>query len=230
MAVGLAEGSVAPSAESSWMRCVVASLGVVLVVVVVVVAAPGQSSHVVERAGESRRALLARLHPFTRANLPGSADGPNSAQPCPTLDPSAVVRCSGPRCLCAAPLLPLLLAERLFCPRCHCLSLLRVLVKLACWSLYVTPALHTPRTPFRAVASCQLGPRSPLCCNQSHRSDHRDLLRAMPRQMGGVRGGLTLEKLASYDDVITDALVDKVSRNPAAARHRGRGALRERLG
>lgn len=35
----------------------------------------------------------------------------------------------------------------------------------------------------------------------------------MPRQIGGVRGGLTLEKLASYDDVITDALVDKVSRN-----------------
>ena len=34
----------------------------------------------------------------------------------------------------------------------------------------------------------------------------------MPRQVGGVRGGLTLEKLASYDDVITDALVDKVSR------------------
>jgi len=32
----------------------------------------------------------------------------------------------------------------------------------------------------------------------------------MPRQTGGVRGGLTLEKLASYDDVITDALVDKV--------------------
>ncbi|KZM23515.1 [Histone H3]-lysine(4) N-trimethyltransferase [Ascochyta rabiei] len=32
----------------------------------------------------------------------------------------------------------------------------------------------------------------------------------MPRQLGGVRGGLTLEKLASYDDVITDALVDKV--------------------
>ncbi|KAJ4395730.1 histone lysine methyltransferase Set9 [Didymella pomorum] len=32
----------------------------------------------------------------------------------------------------------------------------------------------------------------------------------MPRQIGGVRGGLTLEKLASYDDVITDALVDKV--------------------
>jgi hypothetical protein len=25
------------------------------------------------------------------------------------------------------------------------------------------------------------------------------------------KGGLTLEKLASYDDVITDALVDKVS-------------------
>ncbi|KAJ4334574.1 histone lysine methyltransferase Set9 [Ascochyta clinopodiicola] len=32
----------------------------------------------------------------------------------------------------------------------------------------------------------------------------------MPRQLGGIRGGLTLEKLASYDDVITDALVDKV--------------------
>ncbi|KAF1357239.1 histone-lysine N-methyltransferase SET9 [Lizonia empirigonia] len=32
----------------------------------------------------------------------------------------------------------------------------------------------------------------------------------MPRQNGGVRGGLTLEKLALYDDVITDALVDKV--------------------
>ncbi|KAF1925696.1 uncharacterized protein M421DRAFT_423530 [Didymella exigua CBS 183.55] len=32
----------------------------------------------------------------------------------------------------------------------------------------------------------------------------------MPRQLGGVRGGLTLEKLASYDDVITDAMVDKV--------------------
>lgn len=61
-------------------------------------------------------------------------------------------------------------------------------------------------------------------------SDNCDLLRAMPRQIGGVRGGLTLEKLASYDDVITDALVDKVSRNPAAARHLGRGGLEERLG
>lgn len=52
----------------------------------------------------------------------------------------------------------------------------------------------------------------------------------MPRQIGGVRGGLTLEKLASYDDVITDALVDKVSRNPAAARRFGRRRLGERLG
>lgn len=34
----------------------------------------------------------------------------------------------------------------------------------------------------------------------------------MPRYAGGARGGLTLEKLASYDDVITDALIDKVSR------------------
>lgn len=48
-------------------------------------------------------------------------------------------------------------------------------------------------------------------------SHHCDLLRTMPRQIGGVRGGLTLEKLASYDDVITDALIDKVSRNLAGA-------------
>lgn len=49
----------------------------------------------------------------------------------------------------------------------------------------------------------------------------------MPRQNGGVRGGLTLEKLASYDDVITDALVDKVSRNLAVRRHVGRGESNE---
>jgi histone-lysine N-methyltransferase SUV420H len=34
--------------------------------------------------------------------------------------------------------------------------------------------------------------------------------------------GLTLEKLASYDDVITDALVDKVGFNTARARQRVR--------
>lgn len=52
----------------------------------------------------------------------------------------------------------------------------------------------------------------------------------MPRQIGGVRGGLTLEKLASYDDVITDTLVDKVSRNWAEAQHLGRVGPREQLG
>jgi hypothetical protein len=41
---------------------------------------------------------------------------------------------------------------------------------------------------------------------------------------------LTLEKLASYDDVITDALVDKVSRNRAEARHLGRGRWTGQLG
>lgn len=51
----------------------------------------------------------------------------------------------------------------------------------------------------------------------------------MPRQIGGVRGGLTLEKLASYDDVITDALVDKVSRNLVAARQLGRVALAKQM-
>lgn len=60
-------------------------------------------------------------------------------------------------------------------------------------------------------------------------SDYWDPLRAMPRQIGGVRGGLTLEKLASYDDVITDALVDKVSRNPAGAHRLGRRGPGERL-
>jgi hypothetical protein len=40
----------------------------------------------------------------------------------------------------------------------------------------------------------------------------RDSGAAMARQLGGVRGGLTLEKLASFDDLITDALVDTVSR------------------
>jgi histone-lysine N-methyltransferase SUV420H len=34
----------------------------------------------------------------------------------------------------------------------------------------------------------------------------------------GEKKGLTLEKLASYDDVITDALVDKVRWHPAWAR------------
>jgi hypothetical protein len=33
----------------------------------------------------------------------------------------------------------------------------------------------------------------------------------MPSLKKEKRGGLTLEKLASYDDVITDALVDKVN-------------------
>lgn len=52
----------------------------------------------------------------------------------------------------------------------------------------------------------------------------------MPRQTGGVRGGLTLEKLASYDDVITDALVDKVSRNLIGARDASREVLRRQPG
>ena len=52
----------------------------------------------------------------------------------------------------------------------------------------------------------------------------------MPRQIVGVRGGLTLEKLASYDDVITDALVDKVSRRLEGVRLFGRGGLAEQLG
>ncbi len=33
----------------------------------------------------------------------------------------------------------------------------------------------------------------------------------MPPSKRDKKGGLTLEKLASYDDVITDALVDKVN-------------------
>jgi hypothetical protein len=47
----------------------------------------------------------------------------------------------------------------------------------------------------------------------------------MARQLGGVRGGLTLEKLASYDDLITDALVDKVSRISAHRSDSGRVRL-----
>jgi hypothetical protein len=58
-----------------------------------------------------------RSLPFTRAKLQGPAYGPNSAQPCLT-----VVRYPGPRGLCAASLLRLLLVERLFCPRCCCLD------------------------------------------------------------------------------------------------------------
>jgi hypothetical protein len=49
----------------------------------------------------------------------------------------------------------------------------------------------------------------------------------MARQLGGVRGGLTLEKLASYDDLITDALVDKVSRISAHRSDSGRVRLHE---
>jgi hypothetical protein len=49
----------------------------------------------------------------------------------------------------------------------------------------------------------------------------------MARQLGGVRGGLTLEKLASYDDLITDALVDKVSRISAHRFDSGRVRLHE---
>jgi histone-lysine N-methyltransferase SUV420H len=51
----------------------------------------------------------------------------------------------------------------------------------------------------------------------------------MARQLGGVRGGLTLEKLASYDDLITDALVDKVSRVLAHRANAGRIRLYEGL-
>ena len=43
-----------------------------------------------------------------------------------------------------------------------------------------------------------------------------------------MRGGLTLEKLASYDDLITDALVDKVSRISVHRAGSGRIRLRER--
>ena len=39
----------------------------------------------------------------------------------------------------------------------------------------------------------------------------------MPVKETDKKGGLTLEKLISYDDVITDALVDKVS----TSLHRG---------
>jgi hypothetical protein len=88
--------------------------------------------------------------------------------------------------------------------------------------LYVTPT-----TPFRAVSSCHLEHAVSLLNNTAPRCC--DILRAMPRQVGGVRGGLTLEKLASFDDVITDALVDKVSRSLAGARRLGRGRLGEQL-
>lgn len=39
------------------------------------------------------------------------------------------------------------------------------------------------------------------------------------------KGGLTLEKLISYDDVITDALVDKVAFSPFESPCHGRVAL-----
>lgn len=44
----------------------------------------------------------------------------------------------------------------------------------------------------------------------------------MPSPKKEKKGGLTLEKLASYDDVITDALVDKVTRSPRRPRQNGR--------
>lgn len=47
-----------------------------------------------------------------------------------------------------------------------------------------------------------------FCCDR-YRAGPRDDLRFMAPPIPEKRGGLTLEKLASYDDVITDALVDK---------------------
>lgn len=44
----------------------------------------------------------------------------------------------------------------------------------------------------------------------------------MPSPKKEKRGGLTLEKLASYDDVITDALVDKVNHSFACSHQDGR--------
>lgn len=91
--------------------------------------------------------------------------GPDSAQPCSAL---SVVRYSGLRCLCAAPLLP-------SCPSCVCVGSVAIVlhsgaycpcrrhsfgsfeVKLAFWLLYVTPT-----TPFGVFTSCQLAARSAL--------------------------------------------------------------------
>lgn len=44
----------------------------------------------------------------------------------------------------------------------------------------------------------------------------------MAPRNGEKRGGLTLEKLASYDDIITDALVDKVGCSSCARDKDGR--------
>lgn len=101
------------------------------------------------------------------------------------------------------------------------LSLLRALFPIVpCRSFQVNlnslaVSYVTPTTPFGA------SPLVSLRVSVSFTADllpcYSNLLRSMPRQTGGVRGGLTLEKLASYDDVITDALVDKVSRNSIGA-------------
>jgi len=52
----------------------------------------------------------------------------------------------------------------------------------------------------------------------------------MPGPKKEKRGGLTLEKLASYDDVITDALVDKVSLLSGQPRQNGRRTHSEAFG
>ena len=86
----------------------------------------------------------------------------------------------------------------------------------------------TPTTPFGASPLVSL--RVAVSCTADLLPCYHSLLRSMPRQAGGVRGGLTLEKLASFDDVITDALVDKVSRNLIEARNASREVLRRQSG
>lgn len=189
---------------------------------------------VVGRSASPTNLALARA-PFTRVKgpkhkPPAPAPAPTrvSAQPCPALSD---LRYSSLRCPRAALLPPLCdrgvfvkangAAAIVFHSGAHCPHPRRSFqVKPTHWLILRHPNHPFWEPHFLSACAALSALREILCLVAA------TLCAKMPRQVAGVRGGLTLEKLASYDDVITDALVDKVSRSWTGARHASRGELK----
>jgi hypothetical protein len=160
----------------------------------------------------------ARVH-FTGAGIMQQPDriSHNSPQPSLKPHPSPILGDTSPRLApflycsaadCAAPLFPFVLTLFLSL-LCLFLDLPSAFYILSACEPYGLPVNTSPQPPLLVASTA---PTARDLTTSSLLPAH--LLRPsriMPSLKKEKRGGLTLEKLASYDDVITDALVDKVN-------------------
>lgn len=93
-----------------------------------------------------------------------------------------------------------------------------------CFVSAPTSPQPTPFAPTPPV--CRLIPLHLLCALSRSRRSERDATMALKEALAK-KGGLTLSQLASYDDLITDALVDRVSQSQALVFYQVCHVLRE---